>query len=156
VPCKVRAEVLNLVCQILNPTERRVSERNGPPEGSPGNTSDLPARKRARVIFNLDGKLSITDAGARKNPQIDLEGNLMPSENKGSESEAKESRNEKEADETEKYRRREKACKSDDAAVPMYLWNDRVKAGLDYSILRNVSDEKLGAAFDTIRGFLLR
>ena len=156
VPCKVRAEVMNLVCQSLNPTERRVSERDGPPEGSPGNTSDLPARKRARVIFNLDGELSITDAGARKNPQIDLEGNLMPSENKGSESEAKESRNEKEADETEKYRRREKACKSDNAAVPVYLWNDRVKAGLDYSILHNVSDEKLGAAFDTIRGFLLR
>jgi hypothetical protein len=59
----------------------------------------------------------------------------MPSENKGSESEAKESRNKKEADETEKYRWREKACKSDGAAVPVYLWNDRVKAGLDYWLL---------------------
>jgi hypothetical protein len=140
VPCKVRAEVMNLVCQILNPTERRVSERDGLPEVSPGNSLDLLARKRARVSFNLDGELSIADAGGRKNPQIDLEGNLMPSENKGSESEAKESCNEKEADETEKYRRREKACKSDDAAVPVYLWNDRVKAGLDYRILHNVSD----------------
>jgi len=88
--------------------------------------------------------------------ELDLEGDLMPSENKGSESEAKESRDEKDADETEKYRRREKACKSDNAAVPVYLWNERVKAGLDYSFLHNVSDEKLGAAFGTIRGFLLR
>ena len=37
--------------------------------------------------------------------ELDLEGDLMPSENKGSESEAKESRDEKDADETEKYRR---------------------------------------------------
>jgi len=40
-----------------------------------------------------------------------------------------------EMSEKEKDRRREKACKSDDAAVPVFLWNDRGKAVLDYFIL---------------------
>jgi len=32
VPCKVRAEVLNLACQVLNPKEKRTNERDGSPE----------------------------------------------------------------------------------------------------------------------------
>ena len=38
---------------------------------------------------------------------------------------------------------------------PVFLWNDRVKSGLDYFILQNVTEMKLEAALDTIRGFLL-
>jgi hypothetical protein len=74
----------------------------------------------------------------------------------GSKSEAKGTRYEKEVDKKEMDPQREKTCMADDAVVSVYLWNDRVKAGLDYMILHNVSDEELGAAFDTIRGFLLR
>jgi len=49
VPCKVRAEVLNLVYQVLNPTEKRTNERvGGSPETLSGNDSSSPARKRAR------------------------------------------------------------------------------------------------------------
>jgi hypothetical protein len=56
----------------------------------------------------------------------------------------------------EKDRRREKACKPDDAAVPVFLWNNQVKAGLDFIIIQNVTEVELEAALDTIRGFLLR
>ena len=38
---------------------------------------------------------------------------------------------------------------------PVFLWNDRVKSGLDYFILQNVTEMKLEASLDTIRGFLL-
>jgi len=37
----------------------------------------------------------------------------------------------------------------------VFLWNDQVKAVLDYFILQNVTEMKLEAALDTIRGFLL-
>ena len=120
VPCKVCREVLNLVCQVLNPTEKRTNERDGgSPETLSGNDSSSPARKRARVSFQMDTGVELpTDAGAWKNPQKDLEGDLMPSENKVFESEVEATEKEMEMSEKEKDRRREKACKSDDAAVP--------------------------------------
>jgi len=157
VPCKVRAEVLNLVCQVLNPTEKRTNERDGGlPETLSGNDSSSPARKRARVSLQMDTGVELpTDAGARKNHQKDLEGNLMPSENEVFESEVEATEKEMEMSEKEKDRRREKACKSDHATVPVFLWNDRVKAVLDYFILQNVTEMKLEASLDTIRGFLL-
>ena len=120
VPCKVRAEVLNLVCQVLNPTEKRTNERDGgSPETLLGNNSSSPARKRARVSVQMDTGVELpTDAGARKNHQKDLEGNLMPSENEVFESEVEATEKEMEMSEKEKDRWREKAFKSDDAAVP--------------------------------------
>jgi hypothetical protein len=134
VPCKVRAEVLNLVCQVLNPTKKRTNERDGGlPETLSGNDSGSPPRKKARVSFQMDTGVGLpTDAWARKNPQKNLEGDLMPSENEVFESEVEATEKEMEMSEKEKDRWREKACKSDDAAVPVFLWNDRVKAGLDY------------------------
>jgi hypothetical protein len=54
VPCKVRAKVLNLVCQVLNPTEKRTNARNGSPESLSGDDSSSPARKKARVSFQMD------------------------------------------------------------------------------------------------------
>ena len=134
VPCKVRAEVLNLVCQVLNPTEKRTNERDGLPESSlSGDDSSSPARKSSRVSFQMDTGVEFpTDAGARKNPQKDFrknpqkdfEGDLMSSEKEVFESELEATKKEMEMSEKEKERRREKACKSDDAAVPVFLWND--------------------------------
>jgi len=139
-----RATQLNLVCQVLNPTEKRTTnERDGSPELLSGEDSSSPARKRARVSFQMDTGVELpTDAGARKNPQKDLEGDLsMPSEKEVFKSELEATEKEMEMSEREKDRWREKACKSDDAAVPVFLWNTRVKAGLDYMFVQNVTDQ---------------
>jgi len=156
VPCKVRAEVLNLVCQVLNPKEKRTNERDGSPKSLSGEDSSSPARKRARVSFQMDAGVELhTDAGPGKPPERSR-GRSYALEKEVSKSELEATKREMEISEREKDRRREKACKSDDAAVPVFLWNDRVKAGLDYMIAQVVTEVELEAALDTIRGFLLR
>jgi hypothetical protein len=49
-----------------------------------------------------------------------------------------------------------KAVKADDAEVPVWLWNDAIKLGLEADpTTRGHSTEKSDAALDVIRGFLL-
>ena len=126
VPCKIRVEVLNAIAEVLEPHQK---EPRDAPEIGEGD-----ARKRScRETAGCDG-LSRLGHDVLEDREATSAAGIEQLE----------------------QARATTAAKADDAEIPVYLWNSRVRDGLSYpDVSSRDGCRKVDAALDGVRVFLL-